>query len=61
MNIYSEIHLQLLISRRSKYKSRFDVGGTADTGRTHKGDSGTVRIILRNGQYIPAVQNLCRT
>jgi len=49
MNIYSEIHLQLLISRRSKYKSRFDVGGTTDTGRTHKGDSGTVRIILRNG------------
>lgn len=60
----NSIHLgavsQLSVPGRPEHKSGSDVGGPADAGGAHKGHSRAVRALLRDGQHLPALQDLRR-
>lgn len=43
------IDLQLLIPRWPKHQSGLDMGCTTNARGTHQSDSGTIRIVLRDG------------
>jgi hypothetical protein len=51
---------QLPVSGRSKLESRLNVGSATDSGGSHQGDPGAVRVVLRDGFHLPAVQDMRR-
>ena len=52
--------MQLSVSGWSDGEPRHQPTGRGDAGRSHPGVGGAVRVVLRDGFNIPAVQDLCR-